>query len=180
MGPLITREHRDRVARYVDRGAAEGATVVADGRSLRVADREDGFFLGPCLLDHVRPDTDVYRDEIFGPVLAVVRADSFEQARDLINSNAHANGVAVFTRDGDTARRFQNEVEVGMVGVNVPIPVPMAYYSFGGWRNSLFGDLHIYGEDGVRFYTRTKVVTARWHSASAPPPSSDLSFPTAR
>jgi malonate-semialdehyde dehydrogenase (acetylating)/methylmalonate-semialdehyde dehydrogenase len=176
MGPLITREHRDRVAGYVGKGREEGARVVVDGRGLSVAGREQGFFLGPCLLDHVEPGMSVYRDEIFGPVLSVVRADSYEEARDLINTNSYANGVAIFTSSGGTARRFQHEIEVGMVGVNVPIPVPMAYYSFGGWKNSLFGDTHIYGEEGIRFYTRAKVVTARWTGG----PGHGLVFPTAK
>ena len=176
MGPLITREHRDRVAGYIGQGGSEGAKVVVDGRGLQVAGRENGFFLGPCLLDHVEPDMSVYRDEIFGPVLSVVRADSYEEARDLINTNSYANGVAIFTSSGATARRFQHEIEVGMVGVNVPIPVPMAYYSFGGWRNSLFGDTHIYGEEGIRFYTRAKVVTARWTGGGG----HGLVFPTAK
>ncbi len=177
MGPLITREHRDRVAGYVERSRAEGANVLADGRNIQVQGCEDGFFLGPCLIDQVTPSMSVYRDEVFGPVLSVVRVQSYEEARDLINANPHANGVAIFTRSGATARRFQNEIEVGMVGINVAIPVPMAYYSFGGWRNSLFGDTHIYGEDGVHFYTRTKVVTARWAPA---PGESSLVFPTGR
>jgi malonate-semialdehyde dehydrogenase (acetylating)/methylmalonate-semialdehyde dehydrogenase len=177
MGPLVTREHRDRVAGYLDTGAAEGADVVADGRALRVDGRDDGFFLGPSLLDHVTPEMRVYRDEIFGPVLSVVRAESFDDARDLINANPWANGVAIFTGDGGTARRFQSEIEVGMVGINVPIPVPMAYYSFGGWRGSLFGDTAVYGEDGVRFYTRPKVVTAKW-ARKAPAPAANLAFPT--
>jgi malonate-semialdehyde dehydrogenase (acetylating)/methylmalonate-semialdehyde dehydrogenase len=176
MGPVITREHRDRIASYIDRGATEGATVVADGRSLAVEGRDQGFFIGPSLLDRVQPEMSVYQDEIFGPVLSVVRADTYEEARDLINRNAYANGVAIFTSNGATARRFQNEIEVGMVGINVPIPVPMAYYSFGGWRNSLFGDTHIYGEEGVRFYTRAKVITSRWAAQE----NSGLSFPTAR
>jgi malonate-semialdehyde dehydrogenase (acetylating) / methylmalonate-semialdehyde dehydrogenase len=162
MGPLISAEHRDRVAGYIDRGAAEGATVLVDGRAAKVEGRSSGFFLGPCLLDHVTPAMTVYQDEIFGPVLSVVRVETYEEARELINGNPHANGVAIFTRDGGTARRFQNEIEVGMVGINVPIPVPMAYYSFGGWRNSLFGDSHVYGEEGVRFNTRLKVITSRW------------------
>ncbi|MGH7500799.1 MAG: CoA-acylating methylmalonate-semialdehyde dehydrogenase [Longimicrobiales bacterium] len=179
MGPLITREHRDRVAGYLDRGTAEGARLVADGRAIHVDGRDNGFFLGPCLLDLVTPDMQVYRDEIFGPVLSIVRVASFEAARDLINANEYANGVALFTRDGSAARRFQNEVEVGMVGINVPIPVPMAYYSFGGWRSSLFGDTHVYGEDGIRFYTRTKVVTSRWQSKE-PAASANLGFPTAQ
>lgn len=177
MGPLVTREHRDRVASYLDEGAEEGARVVVDGRGLVVDGRPEGFFLGPCLLDDVRPEMTVYRDEIFGPVLGVVRVDSFDAARDLINANPYANGVAVFTRDGAVARRFQHEIEVGMVGINVPIPVPMAYYSFGGWRNSLFGDSRIYGEAGVRFYTRTKVVTSRWRPPAAGG-AANLSFPT--
>ncbi len=176
MGPLITREHRDRVAAYVGQGKDEGATVVVDGRGLKVEGRAAGFFLGPCLLDHVEPEMSVYRDEIFGPVLSVVRADSYESARDLINTNSYANGVAIFTSSGATARRFQHEIEVGMVGVNVPIPVPMAYYSFGGWRNSLFGDTHIYGEEGVRFYTRAKVVTSRWTGGGG----HGLNFPTTK
>jgi malonate-semialdehyde dehydrogenase (acetylating)/methylmalonate-semialdehyde dehydrogenase len=179
MGPLITAEHRERVASYVERGAAEGASVVVDGRAVVVEGREGGFFLGPCLLDRVTPEMAVYRDEIFGPVLGVVRVDAYEAARDLINANPYANGVAVFTRDGAAARRFQREVEVGMVGINVPIPVPMAYYSFGGWRNSMFGDTHIYGEEGVRFCTRAKVITSRWRAAQAGG-GADLGFPTAR
>ena len=179
MGPLITREHRDRVASYVQRSREDGATIVADGRALQVAGLPHGFFLGPCLLDHVTPAMAAYRDEIFGPVLSVMRTGSFEAARDLVNANPYANGVALFTRDGAFARRFQNEIEVGMVGINVPIPVPMAYYSFGGWRNSLFGDANIYGEDGVRFYTRTKVVTSRW-PGSRSRGETNLSFPTAR
>ena len=160
MGPLITREHRDRVAGYVGAGAEAGATVVVDGREADVP--ADGFFLGTTLLDHVRPDMTVYTDEIFGPVLSVVRVDTYEEGLELINSNPFANGTALFTRDGGAARQFQFDVEVGMVGINVPIPVPMAYYSFGGWKASLFGDHHIYGRDGVHFYTRTKAVTSRW------------------
>jgi len=178
MGPLITREHRDRVAGYIERGMNEGARVVADGRALHVRGREAGFFLGPCLLDHVTPDMSVYRDEIFGPVLSVVRAPSYEAARDLVNGNPWANGVAIFTSDGATARRFQNEIEVGMVGINVPIPVPMAYYSFGGWRGSLFGDAHVYGEEGIRFCTRAKVITSHWSATT--PERAALNFPTAR
>ena len=141
---------------------AEGATLVVDGREPRVAGHEDGFFLGPTLFDHVTPEMTIYRDEIFGPVLVVVRAESLAEAIALINANPYANGTAIFTRSGDAARRFQQDVEVGMVGINVPIPVPMAFFSFGGWRNSLFGDLHVHGMDGVRFYTRGKAITARW------------------
>ncbi len=166
MGPLITREHHARVAAYVDQGEAEGAELLVDGRALRVPGHEQGFFLGPCLFDRVTPEMAIYRDEIFGPVLSVVRAKSYDEALALVNSNRYANGVAVFTNDGGAARRFQSEVEVGMVGINVPIPVPMAYYSFGGWRASLFGDVHVHGREGVFFYTRGKVVTARWPDPS--------------
>jgi malonate-semialdehyde dehydrogenase (acetylating)/methylmalonate-semialdehyde dehydrogenase len=176
MGPLITREHRDRVASYVDAGAREGATVVVDGRSADVP--RDGFFLGVSLLDHVTPTMSVYQDEIFGPVLSVVRAATYAEAVDLVNANPYGNGAAIFTRDGGAARQFQVDVEAGMVGVNVPIPVPVAYYSFGGWKNSLFGDTHMYGPDGVHFFTRTKVVTSRW-----PDPATsrvDLGFPRTR
>jgi malonate-semialdehyde dehydrogenase (acetylating) / methylmalonate-semialdehyde dehydrogenase len=177
MGPLVTAEHRERVTGYITRGVAEGAHLLHDGRDLQVAGHEEGFFLGPCLFDHVKPDMTIYRDEIFGPVLSIVRVGSYEEARDLINQSAFANGVAIFTRDGGMARRFQHEVEIGMVGINVPIPVPVAYYSFGGWKNSLFGDIHMHGEEGVAFYTRSKVVTARW---SAPTQmGKDLGFPSA-
>ncbi len=162
MGPLITKQHYERVAGYVGQGAAEGAEVVVDGRGLRVPGHENGFFLGPCLLDRVTPNMSVYKDEIFGPVLGVVRADTYEEAIKLANSHPYANGTAIFTNDGGAARQFQHEVQVGMVGINVPIPVPMSYYSFGGWKSSLFGDLHIYGPDGVRFYTRNKVIISRW------------------
>ncbi|PWU22741.1 MAG: methylmalonate-semialdehyde dehydrogenase (CoA acylating), partial [Candidatus Rokuibacteriota bacterium] len=174
MGPLVTKQHLDRVRRYVDEGVASGATLVADGRA--TAPDERGFFLGPCLFDHVRSEMSIYRDEIFGPVLSVVRAASYDDAIGLVNANPYANGVAIFTNDGGAARRFQNEVQVGMVGINVPIPVPMAYYSFGGWKASLFGDAHVHGMEGVKFYTRGKVVTARW-----PDPSlrgKNLGFPT--
>jgi len=162
MGPLINKAHRDKVAGYVDRGVAEGATLVSDGRTLSVAGRPNGFFLGPCLFDNVKPSMTIYKDEIFGPVLGITRCASYDEAIKLINANPYANGVAIFTNDGGAARKFQHEVEVGMVGINVPIPVPMAFYSFGGWKASLFGDLHIYGRDGVHFYTRTKAVTSRW------------------
>ncbi len=162
MGPLINKAHRDKVAGYVDRGVAEGATLLSDGRALSVAGRENGFFLGPCLFDNVTPNMAIYKDEIFGPVLSMTRVGTYDEAIKLINANPYANGVAIFTNDGGAARKFQHEVEVGMVGINVPIPVPMSYYSFGGWKASLFGDLHIYGRDGVQFYTRTKAVTSRW------------------
>ncbi|MEV8212309.1 CoA-acylating methylmalonate-semialdehyde dehydrogenase [Leifsonia sp. NPDC077715] len=160
MGPLITGEHRDKVASYVTGAAAEGATVVADGTQ-RDFDG-DGFFVGVSLLDHVKPGMKAYDDEIFGPVLSVVRVDTYEEAVELINANPYGNGVALFTRDGGAARRFEFEVEVGMVGINVPIPVPVGAYSFGGWKNSLFGDSHIYGPESFHFYTRSKVVTTRW------------------
>ncbi|MCS6781418.1 MAG: aldehyde dehydrogenase family protein, partial [Geminicoccaceae bacterium] len=176
MGPLVTRAHRDRVAAYVDAGVREGATLVLDGRGLRVPGCEEGFYLGVSLFDHVRPEMSIYRDEIFGPVLVVLRAATLEDAIALINRNPYANGTAIFTGSGGAARRFAAEVEVGMVGINVPIPVPVAYYSFGGWKNSLFGDLHVHGPESVRFYTRTKVVTTRWPHQDTPAPS--LNMPT--
>jgi malonate-semialdehyde dehydrogenase (acetylating)/methylmalonate-semialdehyde dehydrogenase len=163
MGPLVTRAHRDKVASYLDGAVAQGATLAVDGRDPDVlGGAGHGFWLGPAVLDHVTRDMDAYRDEIFGPVLSVVRAGSYDAAMELISANPYGNGTAIFTNDGGAARRFQNEVEVGMVGVNVPIPVPMAYYSFGGWKDSLFGDSHAHGMEGVHFYTRTKAVTARW------------------
>jgi malonate-semialdehyde dehydrogenase (acetylating)/methylmalonate-semialdehyde dehydrogenase len=176
MGPLITAEHRDKVVGYIAAGADSGAQVVVDGREADVPG--DGFFLGTTLLDHVKPEMSVYTDEIFGPVLSVVRADTYDEAVALINSHQYANGTAIFTRDGGAARQFQFDVEVGMVGVNVPIPVPVAYYSFGGWKGSLFGDTHMYGPEGINFYTRGKVVTSRW-----PDPATsaiDLGFPRTR
>jgi malonate-semialdehyde dehydrogenase (acetylating)/methylmalonate-semialdehyde dehydrogenase len=176
MGPLVTREHRDKVAGYVDGAAEQGATIVADGRES--APEGDGFFLGVTLLDDVTPEMDAYRDEIFGPVLGITRVDTYAEAVKLINDNPYGNGTAIFTRDGGVARQFQFEVEAGMVGVNVPIPVPVAYYSFGGWKASLFGDTHIYGPEGINFYTRGKVVTSRW-----PDPATskvDLGFPQTR
>src|SRR5438132_2543308 len=176
MGPLVTREHRDRVASYIDQGRDQGATVVADGRE--TSPEGDGFFLGVSLLDNVTPDMDAYKDEIFGPVLGVTRVDTYDEAVRLVNENPYGNGTAIFTRDGGVARQFQFEVQAGMVGINVPIPVPVAYYSFGGWKNSLFGDLHVYGPEGIQFYTRGKVVTSRW-----PDPATskvDLGFPQTR
>ncbi|MGW5698015.1 CoA-acylating methylmalonate-semialdehyde dehydrogenase, partial [Streptomyces asiaticus] len=166
MGPLITKEHRDKVASYVHGAAAQGAEVVVDGTGYTVEGHENGFFIGVSLLDRVPPTADAYRDEIFGPVLCVVRAETYDEAIALINSSQWGNGTAIFTRDGGAARRFQLEVEAGMVGVNVPIPVPVGYHSFGGWKDSLFGDHHIYGNDGVHFYTRGKVVTTRWPEPS--------------
>jgi malonate-semialdehyde dehydrogenase (acetylating) / methylmalonate-semialdehyde dehydrogenase len=176
MGPLVTGQHRDRVAGYLDAGAQEGATVVVDGRGFTVEGAEEGFWLAPCLLDDVTPEMTVYRDEIFGPVLSVLRVDTYDEAIALVNDNPYGNGTAVFTNDGGAARRFQHEIEVGMVGINVPIPVPMAYYSFGGWKDSLFGDTHVHGADGVHFYTRGKVVTSRWPDPAAR--GVDLGFPT--
>ncbi|HEX4064749.1 MAG TPA: CoA-acylating methylmalonate-semialdehyde dehydrogenase [Acidobacteriaceae bacterium] len=175
MGPLITREHRDRVASYVDSARSQGATVAVDGRE---PVSSDGFFLRPSLIDHVRPGMACYRDEIFGPILCVVRVSTYPEALQLINDNPYGNGTAIFTQNGGAARQFQFDVQVGMVGVNVPIPVPVAYYSFGGWKSSLFGDLHMYGPEGVQFYTRSKVVTSRW-----PDPGTskvDLGFPQLR
>ena len=178
MGPLITREHRDRVASYIDAGVEEGATLVVDGRGLQVAGHEDGFFVGPTLFDRVEPEMWIYRDEIFGPVLCVVRAESFTEAVALVNRNPWANGAAIFTSDGGAARRFQREIQVGMIGINVPIPVPLGFYSFGGWKDSLFGDHAIYGPEGVHFYTRPKVVTTRWSDPAHR--GVDLGFPRSR
>ncbi len=175
MGPLVTSVHRDRVRGYVDAGVESGATLVVDGRELVVDGREDAFFVGPCLFDRVTPDMSIYTDEIFGPVLSVVRVETYEDAARLLSDNPYANGVAIFTRDGGAARRFEREVDAGMVGVNVPIPVPMAYFSFGGWKQSLFGDTHVHGPEGVRFYTRAKVVTTRWADPATRGP--DLGFP---
>ena len=174
LGPLITAEHRDKVASYVSGAAQEGATVVRDGHGIT----GEGFFFGPSLLDHVTSEMACYRDEIFGPVLSVVRVDTYDEATALINANPYGNGVALFTRDGNAARRFTRDVSVGMIGINVPIPVPVASYSFGGWKDSLFGHAHMYGPEGFAFFTRGKVVTTRW-----PQPSDsqiDLGFPRTR
>jgi malonate-semialdehyde dehydrogenase (acetylating)/methylmalonate-semialdehyde dehydrogenase len=160
MGPLVTKVHRDKVASYINAGEKDGAKVVVDGRNIEVAG--DGFWLGPTLFDHVKPDMSIYLEEIFGPVLSVIRVKTYDEALKLVNDHQYGNGTAIFTNDGGAARRFQNEVEVGMVGINVPIPVPMAYFSFGGWKNSLFGDSHAHGTEGVHFFTRGKVVTSRW------------------
>ena len=162
MGPLVTGEHRDKVASYVQAGVDAGATVVVDGREPTVDGEPGGFWLGPTLFDHVTPDMTIHTDEIFGPVLAVLRVPTYEAALELVNSNPYGNGTAIFTNDGGAARRYQHDVEVGMVGINVPVPVPMAYYSFGGWKASLFGDTHAHGMDGVHFFTRGKVITSRW------------------
>ena len=162
MGPLVTKQHLDKVTSYVEKGVSEGAKLVTDGRTLKVSGHEKGFFLGPTLFDDVRPEMVIYQEEIFGPVLSVMRVPTYTDAVKLIHEHVYANGVALFTNDGGAARKFQSDIQVGMVGINVPIPVPMAYYSFGGWKSSIFGDLHIYGRDGVRFYTRNKVIIARW------------------
>jgi len=177
MGPLVTREHRDKVASYLDKAAEAGATVVEDGRKAPIYG-EDGFFLGVSLIDNVEPHHESYRNEIFGPVLEVMRVATYDEAVSLVNDNPYGNGTAIFTRDGGAARQFQFEVQTGMVGINVPIPVPVAYYSFGGWKDSLFGDLNMYGPEGIQFYTRSKVVTSRW-----PDPGTskvDLGFPRTR
>ncbi|NGY65710.1 CoA-acylating methylmalonate-semialdehyde dehydrogenase [Lentzea sp. NEAU-D13] len=162
MGPLVTGVHRDKVTSYLDAGVSAGASLVVDGRDHPIDGEANGFWLGPTLFDHVGTDMTIYTDEIFGPVLSVVRCDTYEEAVEMVNSNRYGNGTAIFTNDGGAARRFQNEIEVGMVGVNVPIPVPVAYYSFGGWKESLFGDAHAYGPHGVHFFTRSKVITSRW------------------
>ncbi|NTY63222.1 CoA-acylating methylmalonate-semialdehyde dehydrogenase [Mycolicibacterium sphagni] len=180
MGPLVTKAHRDKVASYIDAGEADGAKVVVDGRQVQIdgegSGLSEGFWLGPTLLDNVTPEMSVYTDEIFGPVLAIVRVETYDDALALINSNPYGNGTAIFTNDGGAARRFQNEVQVGMVGINVPIPVPMAYYSFGGWKASLFGDSHAHGMDGVQFFTRQKAITSRWLDPSHG--GINLGFPT--
>jgi malonate-semialdehyde dehydrogenase (acetylating) / methylmalonate-semialdehyde dehydrogenase len=178
MGPLVTKVHRDKVASYLDSAAAQGAEVVADGREHSLYKDSDGFFLGLSLIDRVTPTMDCYRDEIFGPVLTVTRVATYDDALKLVNDNPYGNGTAIFTRDGGAARQYQFDANVGMVGINVPIPVPVAYYSFGGWKASLFGDLHMYGPEGIQFYTRAKVVTSRW-----PDPGTskvDLGFPRTR
>ncbi|WP_415833790.1 CoA-acylating methylmalonate-semialdehyde dehydrogenase [Kerstersia similis] len=177
MGPLVTAAARDRVQGYIDAGVQAGAKLVVDGRNLKVAGYESGFFVGGTLFDHVRPDMSIYTDEIFGPVLCIVRVDSLEAAMQLINEHEYGNGTCIFTRDGEAARLFCDEIEVGMVGVNVPLPVPVAYHSFGGWKRSLFGDLHAYGPDGVRFYTRRKAITQRWPQR-ATHEASQFAFPS--
>ncbi len=162
MGPLVTCAHRDKVQGYIDAGVKEGARLIVDGRGVKVPGCEGGFFLGPTLFDHVTPEMTIYKDEIFGPVLVVVRANTLDEAIDLVNRNPYGNGTALFTNSGGAAHRFEEQIEVGMVGINVPIPVPMAFYSFGGWKQSLFGDLHVHGVEGISFYTRTKAITSRW------------------
>ena len=177
MGPLVTAAHRDKVQGYVGDGIKAGAQLIVDGRALTVSGHENGFFLGGCLFDHVTPDMRIYKEEIFGPVLCIVRVDSLEQAMQLINEHEYGNGTCIFTRDGEAARLFCDEIEVGMVGVNVPLPVPVAYHSFGGWKRSLFGDLHAYGPDGVRFYTRRKAITQRWPQRASHE-ASEFAFPS--
>jgi malonate-semialdehyde dehydrogenase (acetylating)/methylmalonate-semialdehyde dehydrogenase len=176
MGPLVTREHHQRVSDYIDLGVTEGAELVVDGRGIEVPGHADGYFLGGSVFDHVTPDMQIYREEIFGPVLVVLRADDLEHALALVNGHEFGNGSAIFTSDGRAARRFAQGVTAGMVGVNVPIPVPMAFHSFGGWKRSLFGALHVHGPDGVRFYTRLKTVTARWPDQG--PASAEFTMPT--
>jgi malonate-semialdehyde dehydrogenase (acetylating)/methylmalonate-semialdehyde dehydrogenase len=178
MGPVITAAARDRIVDLIGTGQAQGATLSVDGRGLSVPGHEDGFFVGPTVIDHVTTSMDVYTQEIFGPVLSVVRAESVDEAIAIINANPYGNGTAIFTSSGEAARRFQRGVNVGMIGINVPVPVPMAYYSFGGWKDSLFGQSHIHGPEGVAFYTRAKVVTARWPQVQAASGSS-FHFPTA-
>ena len=182
MGPLVTKAHRDRVSSFIDSGEAAGAKVVVDGRDVTARggshDVEQGFWLGPTLFDDVTPDMDIYREEIFGPVLSVVRVATYDEAVALVNANEYGNGTAVFTNDGGAARRFEADVTVGMIGVNVPVPVPVAYYSFGGWKRSLFGDTHAHGTEGVHFFTRGKVVTSRWIDPhNRPQGGLELGFP---
>ena len=179
MGPLVTKAHYDKVKGYVDAGVAEGAKLVVDGRALKVAGHEEGYFLGACLFDGVKPGMKIYLEEIFGPVLGVVRVQSLQEAMKLIDDHEYGNGTCIFTRDGEAARYFTDHIQVGMVGVNVPLPVPVAYHSFGGWKRSLFGDLHAYGPDAVRFYTKRKTITQRWPSAGLRE-STVFSFPTNR
>ena len=179
MGPLVTKPHFEKVKAYVDSGVTEGATLVVDGRSVKVAGHEEGYFLGACLFDNVKPGMKIYQEEIFGPVLGVVRVKTLQEAMQLINDHEYGNGTCIFTRDGEAARYFTDHIQVGMVGVNVPLPVPVAYHSFGGWKRSLFGDLHAYGPDAVRFYTKRKTITQRWPSAGVRE-GAVFSFPSSR
>ena len=179
MGPLVTKPHFEKVKGYVDQGVKEGATLVVDGRGVQVAGHEEGYFLGPCLFDNVKPGMVIYQEEIFGPVLGVVRVKTLQEAMDLIDAHEYGNGTCIFTRDGEAARYFTDNIQVGMVGVNVPLPVPVAYHSFGGWKRSLFGDLHAYGPDAVRFYTKRKTITQRWPSAGVRE-GTVFSFPSSR
>src|SRR3712207_5722512 len=179
MGPVITAQARDRIVGLIDSGEQQGARIAVDGRGLVVPGHEDGFFVGPTVIDRVTTEMDVYREEVFGPVLSVVRSNDVDEAIALINANPYGNGTAIFTSSGEAARRFQRGVNVGMIGINVPVPVPMAYYSFGGWKDSLFGDKHVHGPEGVSFYTRAKVVTARWPRSLGVSDAS-FHFPTAQ
>ncbi len=179
MGPLVTKPHFEKVTAYVEQGVKEGATLLVDGRGLKVPGHEGGYFLGPCLFDHVRPGMVIYQEEIFGPVLGIVRVQTLEEAMQLINDHEYGNGTCIFTRDGEAARYFSDHIQVGMVGINVPLPVPVAYHSFGGWKRSLFGDLHAYGPDAVRFYTKRKTITQRWPSAGVRE-GAVFSFPSSR
>lgn len=179
MGPLVTKPHFEKVKGYVDQGVAEGATLLVDGRGVKVAGHEEGYFLGPCLFDNVKPGMKIYQEEIFGPVLGIVRVKTLQEAMDLIDAHEYGNGTCIFTRDGEAARYFTDNIQVGMVGVNVPLPVPVAYHSFGGWKRSLFGDLHAYGPDAVRFYTKRKAITQRWPSAGVRE-GTVFSFPSSR
>ena len=179
MGPLVTQPHFEKVKAYVDQGVAEGATLLVDGRGVQVAGHENGYFLGPCLFDHVKPGMKIYQEEIFGPVLGVVRVNTLQEAMNLIDAHEYGNGTCIFTRDGEAARYFTDNILVGMVGVNVPLPVPVAYHSFGGWKRSLFGDLSAYGPDGMRFYTKRKTITQRWPSAGVRE-GAVFSFPSSR
>ncbi|WOP15664.1 CoA-acylating methylmalonate-semialdehyde dehydrogenase [Ottowia sp. SB7-C50] len=179
MGPLVTKPHFEKVRGYVDQGVKEGATLLVDGRGLKVKGHEDGYFLGPCLFDHLKPGMVIYQEEIFGPVLGIVRVKSLDEAMQLINDHEYGNGTCIFTRDGEAARHFTDHIQVGMVGVNVPLPVPVAYHSFGGWKRSLFGDLHAYGPDAVRFYTKRKTITQRWPSSGVRE-GAVFSFPSSR
>jgi malonate-semialdehyde dehydrogenase (acetylating)/methylmalonate-semialdehyde dehydrogenase len=179
MGPLVTQAHFDKVKAYVDQGVKEGATLVVDGRDVNVPGHESGYFLGACLFDHVQRGMKIYQEEIFGPVLGVVRVKTLQEAMDLIDAHEYGNGTCIFTRDGEAARYFSDNILVGMVGVNVPLPVPVAYHSFGGWKRSLFGDLHAYGPDAVRFYTKRKTITQRWPSAGVRE-GAVFSFPSSR
>jgi malonate-semialdehyde dehydrogenase (acetylating)/methylmalonate-semialdehyde dehydrogenase len=180
MGPVVTPQARERITGYIDRGIEAGATLVVDGRNLTVDGHENGFFVGPTLFDRVTTDMDIYRDEIFGPVLVVLRAETFAEAIDIVNANPYGNGAAIFTSSGQAAKNFQRNAQIGMIGINVPIPVPMAFYSFGGWKDSLFGDTHAHGPEGVRFYTRGKAITSRWPDAEYPQHHREhMHFPTA-
>jgi malonate-semialdehyde dehydrogenase (acetylating)/methylmalonate-semialdehyde dehydrogenase len=180
MGPVVTRDALDRVRSYIDGGVQAGATLVVDGRDVAVDGHPEGFYVGPSLFDRVTPEMAIYTDEIFGPVLTVLRVDTFDQAVELVNANRYGNGTAIFTSSGEAARRFQRKVTVGMIGINVPIPVPMAFHSFGGWKDSLFGDRHVHGTEGVSFYTQAKVVTSRWPHVSDATSGAALSFPTSQ